>query len=137
MASKRRPEDKEELASEQGVKSGGREIIPSSGRNICESPGAQGAQSIQICRTSSRIRSEKCIEGEGEAEDEPRERSRVQSNRALETTFRSFDCSQSNVLDARRSFWPRVDNGLISDENHYITIHPEPSLTMLVLADRG
>lgn len=91
MASKRRPEDKEELASQRGVNSGGREIIASSGRNICESPGARGAQSIQVCKISSRPGSEQCIGVQGEAEDESAERSRVPSHRAPETTLGSLD----------------------------------------------
>ena len=91
MTSKWKPEDKEELASQHGVKSRGREIIPSSGENICESSGAQSAQNIQVCKISSKIRSKKGIRVEREAENEPRERSRDRSYRALETTFRSFD----------------------------------------------
>lgn len=67
MTSKLRPEDKEELVSQRGVKSGGEEIIPSSGENICERPGAQRAQSVRVCKISSKMRSEKCIGAEGGA----------------------------------------------------------------------
>lgn len=132
MASKRRPEDKEELASQRGVKSGGRKIIASSGRNICESPGARGAQSIQVCKISSRPGSEQCIRGTGRGRRRVCGKKQGPITQGLRNhTWESGLCSKSNLLEARRSSWPRVHNGLICDEKHCITIHPEPSLTRL------
>lgn len=91
FASKLRPGDKEELASPHGVKSGGGEIIPSSGGRILWKP--RGAEGIEHSSLQNKLQNKKweVHRGRGRRRRWAWRKEQGPITEGLSNTFRSFN----------------------------------------------